>query len=171
MSRPTHILALCLLCVVPAAADAAGARTGVTPKHGEMVLLRDVGARHAARPMPPGMAVIADPTPNREIDRSLATGELSDADFAAIDSGNRLQLAEHAGSPTAGQAAAAAVAGSLATAGQERSGLVSGAGINGALSAPLGAVGTSTRGIGRHIDSALSQFPLGSMPGNGNGGP
>lgn len=171
MTRSTHVLALCLLCAVPCAAEAAGARTGVVPKHGEMVLLRDVNARHATRPAPPSIAVIADPTPNREIDRSLAAGELSDADFAAIDSGNRLQLVDRAGSTTAGQVAATAVAGSLGTASHERSGLASGAGINGALSAPLGAVGTSTGGIGRHIDGALSQFPLGITPGSGNGGP
>ncbi|MEZ0471300.1 hypothetical protein [Luteimonas salinilitoris] len=168
MNRPIHISALCLLCMAPGAAEAAGARNGVEPRHGEMVLLRDVNARHAVRPAPPSMAVIADPAPNREIDRSLGTGELSDADFAAIDSGNRLQPGT--GGAAVGQIAATAVAGSLGPASPERGGLISGAGINGALSAPLGAVGTGTRGIGRHIDGALSQFPLGNLPGNGNGG-
>lgn len=163
-----NLLTLCLLCMAPYGAEAAGARSGVEPRHGEMVLLRDVNARHAVRPAPPSLAVIADPTPNREIARSLGTGELSDADFAAIDSGHRLQPG--AGVAPVGQSAATAVSGSLGTASPERGGLVSGAGINGALSAPLGGVGTSTRGIGRHIDGALSQFPLGATPGNGNGG-
>lgn len=171
MAGSRHILALCMLCAAPCAADAAGARNGVETKHGEMTLLRDVNARHAYRPVPPGMATIADPKPNREIDRTLGNGELSDADFAALDSGNRLELPGRAGDAALERVTATAVAGSLGAATDGHRGAVSGAGINSALGAPLGAVGTATRGIGGHLEGALSRFPLGTAPGNGNGGP
>ena len=78
------IAALSAVGLLPAWAVAADARVGVHPAHGEMVLLRNVNARHAYRAAPPSVGLIVDPRPNREINGALGTGELSDADFAAI---------------------------------------------------------------------------------------
>ena len=84
MMRPTLLLPCLLLLASPAArVDAADAHVGVHPERGEMVLLRDVNARLAYRPAPPGIALIVDPTPNREIDSALGTGEMSDAKTVA----------------------------------------------------------------------------------------
>ncbi len=72
---------------VPSAA-ASGARQGVKPAGGEMVLLRAVPARPAYRMAPPGMALIVDPSPKNELARALGTGaaaapgELSDDEYA-----------------------------------------------------------------------------------------
>ncbi len=63
-------LAVALLSV-GAGASASGARQGVKAQPGEIVLLRDVSARPAYRMAPPGMALIADPKPQREIATAL----------------------------------------------------------------------------------------------------
>ncbi len=75
------------LLLVGAGASASGARQGVKAQPGEIVLLRDVSARPAYRMAPPGMALIADPKPQREIATALGAGgttngmdELSDED-------------------------------------------------------------------------------------------
>ena len=95
MMRPTLLLPCLLLLASPAArVDAADAHVGVHPERGEMVLLRDVNARPAYRPAPPGIALIVDPTPNREIDSALGTGEMSDDEFAAMSTG-RLDAGGH----------------------------------------------------------------------------
>ena len=62
---PATALALALLSI-GAGASASGARQGVKAQAGEIVLLRDA-ARPAYRMAPPGMALIADPKPQREI--------------------------------------------------------------------------------------------------------
>ncbi len=161
------LLAAALLA--PASAWAAGARTGVEARHGEMVLLRDVNARPAYRPAPPSIAIIVDPTPTRELGNALGTGELSDEDFASLSTGNRLQLVHGATDTVAGSITAQAVNGSIGIATPE-GGMLSGDGINNALSAPLGAVGGATRGMGDRIQGALSSFPIGQQPPTGNGG-
>ena len=66
-------LALASLSAAPTV-GASGARQGVKAQPGEIVLLRDVAARPAYRMAPPGMALIADPKPQREIATSLGTG-------------------------------------------------------------------------------------------------
>lgn len=83
-------LAVALLSV-GASASASGARQGVKAQPGEIVLLRDVSARPAYRMAPPGMALIADPKPQREIAAALGAGapangmdELSDEDYAGM---------------------------------------------------------------------------------------
>ncbi|MET0327421.1 MAG: hypothetical protein ABW163_01475, partial [Luteimonas sp.] len=94
MQRIVQTIA-CLLvpCALGAAADAraAGARNGVHPVGGEIVVLREVSSRNAVRAGPPGLALIVDPTPNRQLMPSLPGGELSDADFLALDTGNQVQ--------------------------------------------------------------------------------
>jgi len=66
---------------------ASGARQGVKAQPGEIVLLRDVSTRPAYRPAPPGMALIADPSPRKELGTALGAGgmsELSDDDYASM---------------------------------------------------------------------------------------
>lgn len=162
---PSLVIALSATALLPGVAAAAGSRAGVTPEAGEMVLLREVSARPAYRPKPPGMALIVDPTPNRELHGALGTGELSDADFAAISSGQ--------GAGTVGPAAVvgrtvdAAMAAGLGTGAVKHDGAVSGGSFGGAVSGPLGTVGATTRGIGAQVTGALSQFPLGHKPPGG----
>lgn len=158
------LTAVAAVALLPVPADAAGSRTGVHPGHGEMVLLRDVNARHAYRPAPPSVALIVDPTPNRELHGTLGTGELSDDDFAAISSGQRLGAAGPAA--TVDHAVNGAMAAGLGTAGVKHGATV-GDGFGGTTSGVLGTVGTTTRGIGSHVTGALSQFPLGQKPGGG----
>lgn len=87
-------LALALLSVAMNAAGS-GARQAVKAQPGEIVLLRDVSARPAYRMAPPGMALIADPKPQREIAAALGTragsgamDELSDEDYAGMGAGH-----------------------------------------------------------------------------------
>lgn len=164
MTRPmlSLLATLAASAMLPGVAAAADARAGVHARHGEMTLLRDVHARHAYRPAPKGIALIVDPTPNREINQALGTGEMSDADFAAISSGHSLsQVRPASGIDTT---VTSALSTSLGT-GQVQQ---SGAGVGGGLSGPLGSVGATTRGIGNHVTGALSNLPFGKT---GQGGP
>ncbi|NYZ61303.1 hypothetical protein [Luteimonas deserti] len=160
------LLGLGVLCAAPMV-HAAGARTGVEPRHGEMVLLREVGARHAVRPAPPGIALIADPTPNRQLLPVLADGELSDADFRGLDTGPQTGGAAPSGAglaaPMVRTLGSAGLGGPTRDAGGlQATGTLAGAG------GPLGAVGQATRGIAGHVTGALSQLPLG-QPAGGRG--
>lgn len=161
----TLLVTLAAAALLPGVAFAAGSRVAVQPNPGEMVLLRDVNARPAYRPAPPSVALIVDPTPSRELHGALGTGELSDADFAAISSGNSLGRAGPASMVEHG--VGNALASGLGTGAVEHGGAMSGDGFSGAMSGPLGTVGTTTRGIGNHITGALSQFPLGQKPPGG----
>ncbi|MGO1540025.1 MAG: hypothetical protein ACTHZI_04030 [Luteimonas sp.] len=166
-NRPlsTPITILIAAALLPGMAAAAESRTGVHPSHGEMVLLRDVNARHAYRPVPPSVALIVDPTPTRVLHQALGTGELSDADFAAISSGHSLGAAGPASTVqhTVGNALAAGLG--TGTGAAKHGGAMSGDGFGGTMSGPLGTVGATTRGIGGHVTGALSQFPFGQKPG------
>lgn len=168
VSRPKfhHLLAppfagvlLAGVLLAPGAAFAADAHQGVNAEPGELVLLRDVSARHAYRSPPPGMALIVNPSPKAEIDMMLGTGELSDAEYAALG----------AGSPgprpitTVEQMTSRAIGGSLAGV-TSHNGMLSGSGMTDALGGPMGAVGNVTRGVGDQVRGALSQFPLMSSP-------
>ena len=175
MSNHVHtilIAAFSTVAFLPGQATAADARVGVHPTHGEMVLLRDVNARPAYRPAPPGIGLIVDPRPNREIHGALGTGELSDADFAALSSG-------HAPGPMPARTAIEgtvnrALAGTLGTGGNgQNRAAVPGGNVGAVLGGPLGTVGATTRGIGGHVTGALSQFPFGQTPAapTGPGGP
>ncbi len=162
--RAVLLLLLVSLLGYAVQAQAGDARIGVHAKHGEMVLLRNVDARHAYRPAPPGIALIVDPTPTREVQTvhqaGALTGELTDADFAAMVGGTAPRIAE----------ATQAIGGVLgvATDGSSNTRIdSSGVAGMGALSSPLGAVGGVTGGIGASVKGALSQFPLGTNPGGG----
>ncbi|TDV30867.1 hypothetical protein [Stenotrophomonas sp. CC22-02] len=162
-------LALALLAVATAA-GASGARQGVKAQPGEIVLLRDVAARPAYRMAPPGIALIADPKPQREIAAALGSGdpasgmdELSDADYAGMGAGHSTPPAA-AGGTTVERVTQQALGGTL---GRNGDGMV-GSSLGGAMSGPLGAVGNSTRGIADTVRGALGQFPLqGTAPAGG----
>lgn len=158
-------LALLLVLSWPMVAAASGARQGVKAQPGEIVLLRDVAARSAYRPAPPGLALIADPKPQPEIEhalgsRSASTGmdELSEDDYAGLGAGQTGAMAAHPGT-TVERVTQQALGGTL---GRSGDGSLGGSGLGAAMSGPLGAVGTTTRGIGDTVRGALAQFPLGA---------
>lgn len=159
-----------LLLLLPGVAAASGARQGVKPQPGEIVLLRDVSARPAYRMAPPGMALIADPKPQREIAAALGSGgastgmdELSDDDYAGMGAGHTAMVAAPGGT-TVERVTQQALSSTLGRGGD---GMV-GSSLGGAMSGPLGAVGNSTRGIGDTVRGALAQFPLqGTAPAGG----
>ena len=170
MRQPIHSLTCTFaVCLAFAATDAsaAGARTGVQPRHGEMVLLRDVNTRHAVRPAPPSIGLIVDPTPNRQLMPALAGAELSDADFLALDTGPQPQDAPLQGGIAAPIVRTLSVP-SLGGAARDGAGQTVTGVLGGGTSGPLGAVGTATRGIGGHVTGALSQLPFG-QPAGGRG--
>lgn len=159
-----------LLLLLPGTAAASGARQGVKPQPGEIVLLRDVSARPAYRMAPPGIALIADPKPQREIAAALGAGggtngmdELSDEDYAGMGAGQASSPAATGGT-TVERVTQQALGGTL---GRSGDGMI-GSNLGGAMSGPLGAVGSSTRGIADTVRGALGQFPLqGTAPAGG----
>lgn len=159
------------MALVPLDADASGARRSDKANHGEIVVLRDVSARHAYRRMPPAMAIIVDPSPRSELAYALGTGELTDDEYAALGAGHG--AAPIAGPTTVERMTHHAVGGSLHVLTGD-SGVVSGASISGSVSVPMGAVHSATRGIAGHVTGALAQFPLLGQPaqqGTPAGGP
>lgn len=150
-------LLLLLLLLTPVLAGASGARKGVHAKHGEIVLLRDVSARHAVRPKPPGKALIVNPSPQRAINQSLGTGELTDAEYASLGAGS---TAGPLPAVTRFTGRALAPLGAVTS----NTGALSGNGINQTIGVPMGAVGNVTRGVGDQVRGALAQFPLVSPP-------
>ncbi|MCE7032334.1 hypothetical protein LY625_06820 [Lysobacter sp. GX 14042] len=151
------IVSVSLLALAPLLAQASGARHSDKARHGEIVVLRDVHARHAYRSMPPGMAVIVDPSPRTELERVLGTGELTDAEFAAL--GASTGAGPVAGPTTVERMTRHAVGGSLDVL-TGNSGPLSGASLSGSVSVPIGAVHRATGGIADQINGALAQFPL-----------
>ena len=123
-----------------------------SPEKGEMVLLRDVSPRAAYRPAPPGIALIVDPKPNREIHGSLGTGELSDDDIAMMSSGRLDASGRPASLPEqmVGRALQGTVGGSAGN-----GGIVSGAGIASGIGGVTGAIGGATRSIAPTITGFL----------------
>ena len=154
--------------LVPAAVQASGARQGVKQQPGEIVLLRDVSARPAYRPAPPGVALIADPSPRREVAGALGTStgmdELSDDDYASLGSNAGIASSHH--QTTVERVTTGTVNNTLGRA--TTSGVLSGNTLGRAIGGPMGAVGNTTRGIGDQVRGALAQFPLG-QPAGGTG--
>lgn len=142
---------------LPAVAMGADAHQAVKAKPGDIVLLRNVSARPAYRPAPPGMALMVDPSPQHELALALGTQELSDADYASIGAG--APPAIHRGT-TVERVVGSALGGTLVGRGGSASSTVAaGNGISRVISAPLGAVGNTTRGVGNQVLGALSQLP------------
>lgn len=161
MPRSLVCLPLLVLLAAPATARAADAHVGVHPERGEIVLVRDVNARHAYRKAPPSIALIVDPTPNREIDQSLGMGEMSDDEIAGMSSG---QL-DSRGGPLPQQITAQALQGSTGRLSGEN-GVLSAGGFSRSVGGATGAITGATRGIAPTVTGALSQFPTG---GQGSG--
>lgn len=162
MTRRLACLPLLALLVAPAAVRAADAHVAVHPDRGQIVLLRDVSARHAYRPAPPGLALIVDPTPTREIHQSLGTGEMSDDEIAGMSSG---QL-DARGVTVPQQMTERAIQGSMGRLTGDSS-VFSGSGFSRSVGGATGAVTGATRGIGSTVTGALAQFPLGGNKGTG----
>lgn len=156
---------LAVAVMVPAVVQASGARQGVKSQPGEMVLLRDVSARPAYRPAPPGMALIADPSPKREVAGALGTSpgmdELSDDDYASLGSNTGAGLGHH--QTTVERVTGNTVSTSLGKV--TDNGVLSGSSLGRSIGGPMGAVGNATRGIGDQVRGALAQFPLGQPAG------
>jgi hypothetical protein len=137
------------------------------------VLLRDVSARPAYRPAPPGMALIADPSPTREVSHALGTrgasdtGELSDADYAALATGNAGPAHGAVPATTVERVTSHAIGGTLLGGSGVDGGSISGSNLSQAIGGPVGNVGSATRGIGDQVMGALSQFPIGAGAGPG----
>ncbi|KRG41129.1 hypothetical protein ARC20_11835 [Stenotrophomonas panacihumi] len=142
---------------------------------GEMTLIRDVATRPAYREAPPGVATIANPSPVRELARTLGTddgfAELTDDDYAAMGSSagpQGMRGAQGGNVTTVERMTGSAVSGTLGrVAGSD--GLLSGNNLSQSINGPVGAVGNATRGIGDTVMGALSQFPLGVPASTGNG--
>lgn len=167
-SRYSAVVGLALVVTV-GSAQASGARQGVKAQPGEIVLLRDVSTRPAYRPAPPGMALIVDPSPRKELATTLGAGgvdELSDADYAAMDSG--MVDTQHSihNQTTVERVAGGMVGGTLGRVTGD-GGMLSGGQLSQAMGGPMGAVGSATRGIGDQVRGALAQFPLGQPVGGG----
>lgn len=139
----------------PVALHAADAHTGVHPKPGEIVLLRDVPTRPAVRQAPPGLALLVDPTPNDQLGAGLGGLEMSDSETGAISA--PIQRA------TRTLNASLATHPLLATPrGYGNQSAPRGAATN---TTPLSVVGNATRGVGSTITGALQALPLGKPPG------
>ncbi|WP_372017195.1 hypothetical protein [Pseudoxanthomonas sp. 10H] len=165
MQRHLALLPLLALLAAPGVARGADAHTGVHAAPGQIVLLRDVNARHAYRPAPPSIALIVDPTPTREVQQALGTGELTDDDFAAMSTG-QVDASGRTGTLPQ-QMTERALHGSLGRLTGDNSAL-SGGSLGRSVGGVTGAVTGATRGIAPTITGALSQFPLGSG-GQGTG--
>jgi len=63
---------------------AAGVEYQVKAQPGDIVILRNVPARPAARQMPPSNALMMNPSPGPEITQGLGAAELTNADYAAL---------------------------------------------------------------------------------------
>lgn len=157
-------LAVVVALSVPGAAAAADAHTGVQAEHGEMVLLRDVSARHAYRPMPPGIALIVDPSPRTEINNILGTGELSDDEYASLGASPSLAPARPV--TMVEKVTARGINGSIGSLGSDTGALGRG-GMAQSIGGHVGAVGNATRGIADQVNGALSQLPLMTQPAAG----
>lgn len=159
--HPLTLLIAAGSSVAPAVVLAADAHQAVKPEPGEIVLLRDVSARQAIRSAPPGMALIMDPSPKREIDMMLGTGELSDAEYASLGAG----AADAQSRTTVELMIGRAVGGSL-TGTASGNGTLAAGGIVQPIGVSTGGVGGATRGFADQVNGALSQFPMVSPPGN-----
>ncbi|KQO02392.1 MULTISPECIES: hypothetical protein [Stenotrophomonas] len=165
------ILIGCLLAMgASGTAQASGARQGVKAQPGEIVLLRDVPTRPAYRMQPPGMALIVDPSPRRELAAALGTGggidELDEDGYASIDSATDRPSSAHAGGTTVERVTGSMVGTTLGHAMGE-GGMLSGSQLARTIGGPMGAVGGATRGIGDQVRGALAQFPMGQTAGPG----
>lgn len=148
------------LLLVAGGAHAADAHVAAKAEHGEIVLLREVPARHAYRTQPDALALIVDPSPAPELERMLGLGELSDADYAALDAGTDEASAASAG--TTVERMTGTALGGLGAMTRSRDGTDPAGGLRG-----IGVVGATVRGIGSQVQGALARMPLPAPPQGG----
>lgn len=156
---PAACIATLLLLLASGHARAADAHVAAKAEHGEIVLLREVPARHAYRAQPDALALIVDPSPAPELERMLGLGELSDADYAAIGAG--AAPAEGDGSTTTVERMTGMALGGLGAMTRARDGTAAG-GLRG-----IGMVGATVRGIGSQVQGALARMPVPAPPQGG----
>jgi len=130
----------------PTSGEAAGSRSAVEARPGEIVMMRAVPARPAARSAPPGKAVLVDPSPESELERGLSHLEIDVSSYDRIAAGGPSQ----GGTPSA-----ATIGHSMNRALQSLSG---DAGQRGSVPnmSVGGSVGAATSGIGKQVTGALS---------------
>jgi len=73
----------------PISGMAAGSRAAVEAQPGEIVVMRAVPARHAARSMPPGRALLIDPSPNPQLESGLSQLEITSDSYGQVAAGNQ----------------------------------------------------------------------------------
>ncbi|HER33856.1 MAG: hypothetical protein JXJ30_07530 [Halothiobacillaceae bacterium] len=139
---PLAVTAL-VVSLYPTQSVAAGSRAGVEARPGEIVLLRAVPARPAVRDVPPGRALLVDPSPKSELEQGLSQREISPAGYGQVAAGT-------GNAPSMG----AGMSGSITSITQHLGGSTQTR--NGAPSAAGGAMGAATGSIGSTVTGALS---------------
>ncbi|MFP4217070.1 MAG: hypothetical protein ACLFVH_14200 [Phycisphaerae bacterium] len=130
----------------PSSLSAAGSRAAVEAKPGEIVVLRAVPARHAARPMPPGRALLVDASPKSELEQGLSHLEISSAGYGQVAAGG------------AGPVATSGLGATVGSITQQLGGV--GHARHSAPSMAGGAMGAATGSIGSTVTGALSSAGL-----------
>lgn len=147
--------ALLLSLAGPKPSCAAGTKYQVDAEPGDMVVQRTVSARPAARPMPPGKALMLEMGPEREIRSGLGALELTDAEYAGVSSGRA------GASPASNGLVGAEVRNSL----RQMSGSLNGPAGQAGTAGIAGSVRAATGGIDRTVKDALAGSGLLPMGG------
>lgn len=150
--RNTFAASVVLCASVPVVAWSAGVSYKVKAEPGDIVVMRAVPARPAARQAPPGKALMINPKPNGELLNGLGAIELSDSAYASISAGERgpVHSAIHDATSRLVTQLGSAPGGP---------GLLTGAGATGSI---VGAVGGATAGIGSAVTGAVAGAGLGA---------
>jgi len=155
-ARPVLACAIAMAVLLSMQTARAGdARQGVKARPGEIVLLRTVSTRPATRPQPPGVALLVDPSPNRELKAVLGnSSELGDAQIAALTA-SPVQGVTHRFGRVITQVLGAPSTGSVRRISPDNTapGM-----------APMGAIGQTTRGLGNTVQQAMRAIPVPSGP-------
>ena len=81
--------AVLLIAAWPAGSQAAGSRAAVEAQPGEIVVMRAVPARPAARSMPPGQALLVTPGPESELESGLSHLEITSDSYGRVSAGGQ----------------------------------------------------------------------------------
>lgn len=149
------------MLVLSTPVQAADAHKAVQAQHGEIVMLRNVSARPAYREASPGTALIVNPSPRRELDGALDTGELSDDDYANLNA-TASTGSHRAHGTTVERITDNALGGSVGT--RASAGGVTSNGFSNVIAAPMSGIGRATGSIENQVQGALSLMPGFSPP-------
>ncbi len=128
--------------IVSSNALAAGSRSAVEAKPGEIVMLRAVPARPAVRSAPPAKALLIDASPKKELDQGLL--EISPSGYGQVA----------AGTNSSGGVAPSGLGATITSITQQVGGSANSG--NSAPSAAGGSMGSVTGSIGSTVTGALS---------------